>query len=91
MERSEVEADEDLTPLPSSSSVVAVAINGKRKSKYVVNWALEKFGPEEKVIFKLIHVRERIISVPTPSKLCTFRSICSNEMSCGILSSFLDV
>ncbi|KAF5461826.1 hypothetical protein F2P56_017890 [Juglans regia] len=66
MDRSEVEADENLTPLPSSSSVVAVAVDGKRKSKHIVQWSLEKFVPEGNAIFKLIHVRARISSVPTP-------------------------
>lgn len=66
MEKGEIEADNNLAPLPFLSSVVAVAIDGHRKSKYVVKWALEKFVPEGKVIFKLIHVRPRITGVPTP-------------------------
>ncbi|KAF5456243.1 hypothetical protein F2P56_025744 [Juglans regia] len=66
MDKSEIEADDNLAPLPSSSLVVAVAINGKRKSKYAVKWALEKFVPEGKATFKLMHVRARINSVPTP-------------------------
>ncbi|XP_059461057.1 U-box domain-containing protein 35-like [Corylus avellana] len=68
MERGEIEADDNLVekPLPFLPSVVAVAIDGKRKSKYVVRWALEKFVPEGKVIFKLMHVRPRISGVPTP-------------------------
>ncbi|XP_062164279.1 U-box domain-containing protein 35-like [Alnus glutinosa] len=66
MERGEIEADDKLAQLPFLSSVVAVAIDGTRKSKYVVRWALEKFVPEGKVIFKLIHVRPRITGVPTP-------------------------
>lgn len=75
MDRSEVEVDENLTPLPSSSSVVAVAVDGKRKSKHIVQWSLEKFVPEGNVIFKLIHVRARISSVPTPSKPCALVSM----------------
>lgn len=51
---------------PSSSSVVAIAINGNSNSKYVVQWALEKFVPEVKVLFKLLHVRPIIKAVPTP-------------------------
>ncbi|KAG6649055.1 U-box domain-containing protein 35-like isoform X2 [Carya illinoinensis] len=66
MDKSEIAADDNLAPLPSSSLVVAVAINGKRKSKYAVKWALEKFVPEGKATFKLMHVRARINSVPTP-------------------------
>ncbi|KAF8008710.1 hypothetical protein BT93_K2384 [Corymbia citriodora subsp. variegata] len=58
---------EDPLPLQSPlSAVVAVAINGKRKSKYVVRWALENFIPEGKVVFKLIHVCAVLSSVPTP-------------------------
>lgn len=78
MEKGEIEADNNLAPLPFLSSVVAVAIDGHRKSKYVVKWALEKFVPEGKVIFKLIHVRPRITGVPTPSKQCALTFICSN-------------
>ncbi|WKA06552.1 hypothetical protein VitviT2T_024447 [Vitis vinifera] len=50
-------------PLPST---IAVAINGKKKSKYVVRWALEKFVPEGLHMFKMLHVRPKITSVPTP-------------------------
>ncbi|KAF5731047.1 U-box domain-containing protein 35-like [Tripterygium wilfordii] len=58
------EADELFEPcLPSLT--VAIAINGKRESKYVVKWALEKFVTEAKVVFKLIHIRPEITSVPT--------------------------
>ena len=59
-------------PLPFT---IAVAINGKKKSKYVVRWALEKFVPEGLLMFKLLHVRPRITSVPTPSKLPLFKII----------------
>ncbi|CAK8564787.1 unnamed protein product [Lathyrus sativus] len=37
-------------------SVVALAIKGNKKSKYVVQWTLNKFVPEGMIIFKLIHV-----------------------------------
>ena len=59
-------------PLPST---IAVAINGKKKSKYVVRWALEKFVPEGLRMFKMLHVRPKITSVPTPSKLSLFKII----------------
>lgn len=65
-----IEAEENLTlQIPSPLSIVAIAINGNRKSKYVVRWALEKFIPEGNIFFKLIHVRARITGIPTPSKL----------------------
>lgn len=78
MEKSVKEEADNLASLPSLSSVVAVAVNGNKKCKYVVKWALEKCVPEGKVIFKLIHVRERITRVPTQSKLCAFKFMCSN-------------
>lgn len=53
-----------LSPPPPLS--VAIAINGNRKSKYIVKWALDKFISEENVAFKLLHVQARITSVPTP-------------------------
>lgn len=60
---------EGLSELPQPSySVAAVAISGSRKSKYVVEWALEKLVPEGLVCFKLLHVRPVISRIPTPSK-----------------------
>ncbi|KAG2278357.1 hypothetical protein Bca4012_041319 [Brassica carinata] len=56
----------DLT-FPSPSPVVALAINGKKKSKYVVFWALEKFVPEGLSDFKLLYVRPPITYIPTPN------------------------
>ncbi|XP_011654847.1 U-box domain-containing protein 35 isoform X2 [Cucumis sativus] len=51
-----------------SSSVVAVAISGKKNSKYIIRWSLEKFLPEGIIDFRLLHFIPRITSVPTPSK-----------------------
>ncbi|KAL2920436.1 U-box domain-containing protein 35 [Bienertia sinuspersici] len=51
---------------PSSSRVIAVALNGGAKSKHIVRWAAEKFISEGKVAFKLLHVFPRITGVPTP-------------------------
>ncbi|TKY49847.1 U-box domain-containing protein 35 [Spatholobus suberectus] len=59
-------ADANNTSQRSSSSVVALAIKGNKKSKYVVQWALNKFVPEGMIIFKLIHVHAGIKGVPTP-------------------------
>ncbi|KAK9137589.1 hypothetical protein Sjap_008183 [Stephania japonica] len=50
----------------SSSLTVAVAVNGSRKSNCALKWALERFSDESKVMFKLLHVRARITTVPTP-------------------------
>ncbi|CAJ1958629.1 unnamed protein product [Sphenostylis stenocarpa] len=62
-----LEADaKNVSQHSSSSSVVALAIKGNKKSKYVVQWALNKFVPEGMIIFKLIHVHAGIKGVPTP-------------------------
>lgn len=51
-----------------SLSTVALAIDGTKRSKYVIQWALNKFRDEGRVMFKLLHVRPRIKMIPTPSK-----------------------
>lgn len=61
------ETVEGLISLPPP--VVAVAINGNSNSKYVLKWALDKFVLEGNLLFKLLHVRPRITTIPTPSKL----------------------
>ncbi|XP_061348922.1 U-box domain-containing protein 35-like [Gastrolobium bilobum] len=66
MDRIQDKADESNKSQRSSSSVVALAIKGNKKSKYVVQWALNKFVPEGMIIFKLIHVHAGIKGVPTP-------------------------
>jgi len=52
---------------PPASLTVLIAIKGNSESKDVgiVNWALEKFVPEGIFIFKLIHVRPVIRTIPT--------------------------
>lgn len=47
-----------------ASSSVAVAIKGNKKSKQVVQWALDKFVPEGRIMFKLIHVHAGINGEP---------------------------
>ncbi|KAA8533898.1 hypothetical protein F0562_031415 [Nyssa sinensis] len=67
MEEKEISEVDGVFALPPPSSLtVAIAINGSRKCKYVVKWALEKFVPEGKVMFKLLHVLPKITAVPTP-------------------------
>ncbi|KAL8167555.1 hypothetical protein V2J09_009054 [Rumex salicifolius] len=46
--------------------VVAIALSGGSKSKALIKWAIEKFVPEGKFSFKLLHVYAMITSVPTP-------------------------
>lgn len=52
---------------------VAIAISGRKESKSILGWALEKFVQEGNVFMKLIHIRPRIAGVPTASKLCLFQ------------------
>ncbi|KAK1392857.1 U-box domain-containing protein 35 [Heracleum sosnowskyi] len=61
---------EGLHVLPSS--VVAIAVNGSSNSKQVVQWALEKFDREDNVLFKLLHIRPRITTVPTSTAVGNF-------------------
>ncbi|XP_071736498.1 U-box domain-containing protein 35-like [Rutidosis leptorrhynchoides] len=55
--------DELVTP---SYLVVALVVNGSRKTKYIVKWALDKFAYEGTVLFKLFFIRPKISRVPTP-------------------------
>uniref|UniRef100_A0A5B6YJP8 RING-type E3 ubiquitin transferase n=1 Tax=Davidia involucrata TaxID=16924 RepID=A0A5B6YJP8_DAVIN len=67
MEEKEITEVEGVLALPPPPSLtVAIAINGNRKCKYVVKWALEKFVPEGNIMFKLLHVCPKITAVPTP-------------------------
>ncbi|KAH7855921.1 hypothetical protein Vadar_030576 [Vaccinium darrowii] len=52
---------------PPASLTVILAIKGNNKSKDVgiVNWALDKFVAEGMFMFKLVHVRPTITTVPT--------------------------
>ncbi|EOA12722.1 hypothetical protein CARUB_v10028126mg [Capsella rubella] len=52
---------------PSQPLTIAIAISGSSKSKNVVKWALNKFGSDKNVVFKLIHVHPKLTSLPTPS------------------------
>lgn len=54
--------------VPPSYLVVALAVNGSRKTKYVVKWALDKFVPEGMLLFKLFFIRPKITRIPTPSE-----------------------
>lgn len=70
LEMKDNEITEGLLVLPPS--VVAIAVNGSSNSKNVVQWALEKFVHEDNVLFKLLHIRPRITTVPTSSKVFFF-------------------
>lgn len=85
MEGREDESDNNFKLLPSPSPVVAVAISGKRNSKYIIRWSLEKFVPEGIINFKMLHIIPRITSVPTPSKPCTSNLLVKGRCVFGIL------
>lgn len=52
-------------PSAASFLTVAVAVNGSKKSKRAVLWALNKFVPEGMAHFSLLYVRPKITRVPT--------------------------
>ncbi|AES64179.2 transmembrane protein, putative [Medicago truncatula] len=56
---------------------------GNKKSKYVVQWALNKFVPEVMIIFKLIHVHAGIVGVPTSSNMIVYCANVSLLLPCG--------
>ncbi|XP_006655773.1 U-box domain-containing protein 35 [Oryza brachyantha] len=49
-----------------SVSTVAIAVNGSKSSRHALKWALDKFVPEGRVLFRILHVRPIIKMVPTP-------------------------
>lgn len=60
--------EDELEMEAPSVSTVAIAVNGSRNSKHALKWALDKFVPEGKVLFQILHVRPTIKMVPTPSE-----------------------
>ncbi|KAJ4840361.1 hypothetical protein Tsubulata_007633 [Turnera subulata] len=67
MAGTEITAVEEVSTFPYVPPLtVAIAIDGRRRSKYLVEWALQKFMAEGKIFIKLLHVRPKITSVPTP-------------------------
>ncbi|RZC74447.1 hypothetical protein C5167_049922 [Papaver somniferum] len=57
--------DEHPIIIPTSTAVV-VAVTVSRRSVYAIGWALQKFGPEGRNKFKMLHVRPCVTSIPTP-------------------------
>lgn len=49
-------------------STVAIAVSGSRSSRHALKWALDKFVPGGRVLFRILHVRPPITMVPTPSQ-----------------------
>ncbi|CAF2036850.1 BnaA09g05690D [Brassica napus] len=81
----EKKASSDLSLPPPPPPVIAVAINGKKKSKYPIFWALEKFIPEGFSDFKLLYVRPPITHIPTPMG----NAIMITELRHNIVSAYL--
>lgn len=50
---------------------VGLAVSSSKSSKYAVQWAVKNFCTNGMVRFVLIHVLQRITTVPTPSE-CIF-------------------
>lgn len=50
-------------------STVAIAVSGSKSSRHALKWALDKFVPGGRVLFRILHVRPPITMVPTPSQL----------------------
>lgn len=48
---------------------VAVAVNESKSSRDAVKWALERFVPEGRILFKLLHVRTKTTAAYSPSNL----------------------
>ncbi|OVA04666.1 Protein kinase domain [Macleaya cordata] len=57
---------EEFAVQPPTSLTVVVAVNISRRSRYAIKWALEKFVAEGRKVFKMLHVRPCITSIPTP-------------------------
>lgn len=64
----EIQVEEIGEPSAVSFLTVAVAVNGSKRSKRVVQWALNKFVAEGMVHFTLMYVRRKITCVPTQSE-----------------------
>ncbi|XP_020114703.1 U-box domain-containing protein 35-like isoform X2 [Ananas comosus] len=63
------EADDESSSSESIAPIivtVAIAVNSSKSSRCAVKWALEKFVPERRILFRLLHVRPKITMVPTP-------------------------
>lgn len=60
------EAEEMGGSSPCSTITAAVAVNGSKNSRHALRWALDKFTPEGRVLFRLLYVRPKITMVPTP-------------------------
>ncbi|KAF0903269.1 hypothetical protein E2562_026556 [Oryza meyeriana var. granulata] len=66
IEEAAAAGDGELEMEAPSVSTVAIAVNGSKNSRHALKWALDKFVPEGRVLFRILHVRPTIKMVPTP-------------------------
>nr|CAD1820636.1 unnamed protein product [Ananas comosus var. bracteatus] len=66
MEIQEADGESSSESIAPIIVTVAIAVNGSKSSRCAVKWALEKFVPEGRILFRLLHVRPKITMVPTP-------------------------
>lgn len=67
MEIEEAAAGGEMTEMEAPSvSTVAIAVSGSKNSRHALKWALDKFVPEGRVLFRILYVRPTIKMVPTP-------------------------
>jgi hypothetical protein len=50
------------------SITIGLAVSSSKSSKYVVKWAMENFVSGDRTRFMLIHVRQKVTLIPTPSE-----------------------
>ncbi|XP_044959092.1 U-box domain-containing protein 35-like [Hordeum vulgare subsp. vulgare] len=62
----EIEEDSGETAPEMEVSTVAIAVSGSRSSRHALRWALDKFVPGGRVLFRILHVRPPLTMVPTP-------------------------
>ncbi|KAG8093969.1 hypothetical protein GUJ93_ZPchr0012g20485 [Zizania palustris] len=66
IEEAAAAAEEELEMEAPSVSTVAIAVSGSKNSRHALKWALDKFVPEGRVLFRILYVRPTIKMVPTP-------------------------
>ncbi|VAH98394.1 unnamed protein product [Triticum turgidum subsp. durum] len=49
--------EEDSGETAAGVSTVAIAVSGSRSSRHALKWALDKFVPDGRVLFRILHVR----------------------------------
>ncbi|XP_043716109.1 U-box domain-containing protein 35-like isoform X2 [Telopea speciosissima] len=65
-EKEILEAEDNIALPLLPPLTVAVAISGSGQSNSILRWALETFIPEGRILFKLLHVRPKVSTIPSP-------------------------